>query len=200
MGARLAYTTHEAAQLLGVSLPTIVNWIKAGRIDAHRTPGGHRRIVVDELRRFAQANGFPLADGLTVAPPPVVEVAPAVVARPLVLVVHAERDFSEMVGEVLEGRLGCQSAFADCAFSAGLRVGIDKPAVVVVDFGTPDLDVLRLARVLRASGPARPIGLIGLIDVVDPILAERARELGFAALLRQPVGLDRLAESVAALL
>jgi excisionase family DNA binding protein len=200
MGARLAYTTHEAAQLLGVSLPTIVNWIKAGRIDAHRTPGGHRRIVVDELPRFAQANGFPLVDGLALVATLAEAAPPVAVARPLVLVVHAERDFSEMVGEVLEGRLGCQSAFADCAFSAGLRVGIDKPAVVVVDFGTPDLDALRLARVLRASGPPRPIGLIGLVDVVDPILADRARDLGFAALLRQPVGLDRLAEVVAGLI
>ena len=38
------YTTFEAARLLGVSLPTVVNWIKARRLKAHRTPGGHRRI------------------------------------------------------------------------------------------------------------------------------------------------------------
>lgn len=32
------YSTHEAARLLGVSLPTIVNWIKARRLRCHRTP------------------------------------------------------------------------------------------------------------------------------------------------------------------
>ena len=191
MRARLAYTTHEAAQLLGVSLPTVVNWIKAGRIDAHRTPGGHRRIPVEALHRFAGEAGLPLASA-----PPGEPARPLPDAQtPVVLVVHAERDFSEMVGELLEGRLRCEARYADCAFSAGLEAGLHHPRVVVVDFGTPELDPLRLARVLRqqASAPA----LVGLVDLVDPLLAERAQEVGYRALLRQPVSLERLLDAVA---
>ena len=54
------YTTHEAARVLGVSLPTVVNWIKARRLKAHRTPGGHRRIARAEIAEFMLRQGMPL--------------------------------------------------------------------------------------------------------------------------------------------
>src|SRR5512137_2401647 len=57
---RRFYTTYEAAHLLGVSLPTVVNWVKARRLKAHRTPGGHRRIAREELAGFMQRHGIPL--------------------------------------------------------------------------------------------------------------------------------------------
>src|SRR6266568_4650408 len=59
------YTTHEAAQVLGVSLPTVVNWIKARRLKAHRTPGGHRRIAREDLAGFMLRQGIPLPPGLS---------------------------------------------------------------------------------------------------------------------------------------
>ncbi len=66
---RLFYTTFEAAQVLGVSLPTVVNWIKARRLKAHRTPGGHRRISREDLATFMLRHGIPLPDELAnVAP------------------------------------------------------------------------------------------------------------------------------------
>ena len=57
---RRYFTTHEAGQLLGVSLPTVINWIKAGRLSAHRTPGGHRRIERDTLVAFIRRHGLPM--------------------------------------------------------------------------------------------------------------------------------------------
>src|SRR5512146_1875037 len=73
-GARLPvmqgfYTTFEAARLLGVSLPTVVNWIKARRLKAHRTPGGHRRIGREDLAAFIVRHGMPMPDELTGALP-----------------------------------------------------------------------------------------------------------------------------------
>jgi excisionase family DNA binding protein len=61
---RRFYTTFEAAHVLGVSLPTVVNWIKARRLKAHRTPGGHRRIAREELASFMSRHGIPMPDDL----------------------------------------------------------------------------------------------------------------------------------------
>src|SRR6516225_8681780 len=74
------YTTHEAAHLLGVSLPTVVNWIKARRLRAHRTPGGHRRIAREDLAAFMVRQGMPLPFDLEDAAVPRRKVL--VVARP----------------------------------------------------------------------------------------------------------------------
>ncbi len=63
------YTTFDAAGMLGVSLPTVVNWIKARRLKAHRTPGGHRRISRGELASFMLRHGMQLPDELSDAAP-----------------------------------------------------------------------------------------------------------------------------------
>ena len=63
------YTTFEAARLLGVSLPTVVNWIKARRLKAHRTPGGHRRIAREDLAGFMVRHGMPVPGELSGAVP-----------------------------------------------------------------------------------------------------------------------------------
>ena len=45
-------TPAEAARLLGVSYPTIKQWIYRKKIRSVRTPGGHHRIPASEIRRL----------------------------------------------------------------------------------------------------------------------------------------------------
>jgi excisionase family DNA binding protein len=50
--ARRLVPTGEAAETFGVSVPTILRWMKEGRITpADRTLGGHYRWDLDDLRR-----------------------------------------------------------------------------------------------------------------------------------------------------
>jgi len=50
-------STGEAAKRLGVAPVTIQRWVDAGLLLAERTPGGHRRINIAELRRLMAASG-----------------------------------------------------------------------------------------------------------------------------------------------
>jgi excisionase family DNA binding protein len=66
-----AVSAGEAARRLGVAPVTIQRWVDSGLLHAERTPGGHRRIYVTELRRLIAANrpielNGPLADWLAV--------------------------------------------------------------------------------------------------------------------------------------
>jgi molybdopterin-binding protein len=45
-------TPREAARLLGVSYPTIKQWILAGKLKTVQTPGGHHRIAQSTLKPF----------------------------------------------------------------------------------------------------------------------------------------------------
>lgn len=43
----------EAARILGVSIETLRRWDKAGKLKAQRTPAGHRRYDLAQLKRLA---------------------------------------------------------------------------------------------------------------------------------------------------
>ena len=43
---------REAATRLGISYPTLKNWIYSGKLHTVTTPGGHHRIPESELARF----------------------------------------------------------------------------------------------------------------------------------------------------
>ena len=45
-------TPREAARLLGISYPTIKQWILAGKLKTTTTPGGHHRIAESSLKPF----------------------------------------------------------------------------------------------------------------------------------------------------
>jgi excisionase family DNA binding protein len=150
------YTTHEAARLLGVSLPTVVNWIKARRLKAHRTPGGHRRIGREDLAAFMLLHGIPVPE----------ELAGAVQARRKALVLGES-------GPMREG-LACQLAAGGYAveqaspgFTGGAAAARFQPEVLVLVAssadGGPDLAALRHDREL-SSVPIVAIGLSGWAD------------------------------------
>src|SRR5215467_2080320 len=43
---------REAARILGISYPTLKQWIYHGKIRAAKTPGGHHRVPESEIDRF----------------------------------------------------------------------------------------------------------------------------------------------------
>src|ERR1700734_668175 len=45
-------TPREAARLIGVSYPTIKQWILSGKLKTVQTPGGHHRLAEAALKPF----------------------------------------------------------------------------------------------------------------------------------------------------
>lgn len=56
------FTTSEAAQICGVAHTTVIRWISEGKLKAHETPGGHRRIQHEELAAFMKQFDIPVPD------------------------------------------------------------------------------------------------------------------------------------------
>ena len=45
-------TPREAARLIGISYPTIKQWILSGKLTTVKTPGGHHRVAETALKPF----------------------------------------------------------------------------------------------------------------------------------------------------
>lgn len=54
---RQFFTPREAARMLGISYPTIKNWILSGKLKTVLTPGGHHRLTAASLKPFLKADG-----------------------------------------------------------------------------------------------------------------------------------------------
>jgi excisionase family DNA binding protein len=147
---RLFYTTFEAARILGVSLPTVVNWIKARRLRAHRTPGGHRRIAREDLAAFMLRHGMPLPD----------ELADAVQGRRKVLVVGEPGPAREGAARQLVAA-GLAVEQASPGFSAGVAAARYEPhAFLLLASAADGGEPLRSMRADRELG-AVPVVAVG---------------------------------------
>ncbi|HET9594895.1 MAG TPA: excisionase family DNA-binding protein, partial [Anaeromyxobacteraceae bacterium] len=176
------YTTHEAAGLLGVSLPTVVNWIKARRLKAHRTPGGHRRIAREDLAAFMVRHGMPMPEELSDAAP----------ARQKALVLGEAGPMREGLARQL-AEAGYAVEQASPGFPAGAAAARFQPDVVILSAadadGGPDLVAgLRADRELASI----PVVAVGLAD-----WAERLEAQGCTAVLPRPLADGALARAAA---
>lgn len=63
------FRLHDAAERIGVSYPTLKQWIYQGKIQSVQTAGGHHRIPATEIERFLGARQKTTAQKATVAPP-----------------------------------------------------------------------------------------------------------------------------------
>jgi excisionase family DNA binding protein len=175
------YTTHEAARVLGVSLPTVVNWIKARRLKAHRTPGGHRRIARSEIAEFMLRQGMPLPE----------ELADAVAERRKALVVAESGPAREgLVRQLAQDGWAVEQASP--GFAAGVAVARFSPDVVVLYATESDGgDTLQGLRGDRELAPVPVVG-IGTLE-----WDEQLAQAGCTAVLRRPLADGALAAAAA---
>lgn len=175
------YTTHQVAQFLGVSLPTVVNWVNSERLRAHRTPGGHRRIAHNDIIAFARAHDYPLSQ----------ELLSLTGGPPRILVVDDEADFSEMVREYLLAKGDFEVEVAGSGFQAGFAIARSKPDLVLLDLQMPDLDGLEVCRILRDEPQTRHALVLACTALRGPSPDPNA-ESPFDGFLEKPLKLDAL--------
>ncbi len=179
------YTTYQVAKYLGVSLPTVVNWVNSGLLVAHRTPGGHRRIARNDLLSFARENDYPLSRDF---------LEQSVGSSKKVLVVDDEADFSDMVRDYLVLKGGFEVEVAQSGFQAGYTVARFKPDIVLMDILMPDMDGFEVHRRLRGDPETRHIPVIACTAYRDPAVDARIQEVKFDGFVEKPLKLDALLE------
>ena len=131
------FTTFAIAKMLGVYPSTIANWVDSGKLKAFNTPGGHRRVLPEDLRGFLKQHNMPF---------------PAVLVSEdtKILVVDDDPKILELVtGFLKTAKKGYQILTAADGFEAGRLLGLHDPQLVVLDLKLPGIDGFEVCRQIK---------------------------------------------------
>ncbi len=176
-----AYTTFEAAKICHVTHHSIKNWIKQGLIRASRTPGGHYRILEDDLDAFREEyDMFPSDKGPS---------------KQRVMIVDDDPDALLLIEDILTDA-GYELIKVSNATEVGLKAAQLTPDLILLDFLMPQLNGFDVCKALRQNELTRSIPIMAVTCLSKEDDIERIFECGADEYLPKPFKVDQLQEKV----
>jgi len=176
-----AYTTFEAAKICHVTHHSIKNWIKQGLIRASRTPGGHYRILEEDLDAFREEyDMFPRDKGPS---------------KRRVMIVDDDADARDLIESMLSGE-GYELIKVSNATEVGLKAAQLTPDLILLDFLMPDINGFEVCKALRDNELTRSIPIMAVTCLSKEDDIERIFECGADEYLPKPFKVEQLQEKV----
>jgi len=176
-----AYTTFEAAKICHVTHHSIKNWIKQGLIRASRTPGGHYRILEEDLDAFREEyDMFPRDKGPS---------------KRRVMIVDDDADARDLIESMLSGE-GYELIKVSNATEVGLKAAQLTPDLILLDFLMPDINGFDVCKALRDNELTRSIPIMAVTCLSKEDDIERIFECGADEYLPKPFKVEQLQEKV----
>jgi len=176
-----AYTTFEAARICHVTHHSIKNWIKQGLIKASRTPGGHYRILEQDLDRFREKyDMFPREKGPS---------------KRRVMIVDDDPDALALMEKILSDD-GFELIKVSNATEVGLKAAQLSPDLILLDFLMPEINGFEVCKALRENEMTRSIPIMAVTCLSKERDIERIFACGADEYLAKPFKVDQLLEKV----
>ncbi len=174
--------------MTGVSLATVNNWIKSDKLKSFKTPGGHNRIRVEDLKEFMNENRIP-------APPSMRDSV-----KPKILVVEDDEDVRDFVLAVInELEYDVESETAKDGFSAGAKIHSSKPDLVILDIMLPGINGIEVCRQIRKEY-GKKVKILGVTGYYTDENRKEFMEAGANEFLKKPLDLKTLKKRIKKLL
>ncbi len=141
-------TVSQTANMLGVAVQTIHQWVEKGLLDAWRTPGGHRRILKKSV--------LSLLDQRVGKPEKRDHSAPF----HLLVVEDDPRMAMTYKMHLRKWEFAMQVDTAASGVEALIQVAKRRPDMIITDLVMPDLDGFRMIKELRKDVEMQSIHLI----------------------------------------
>jgi len=183
-----ALSTFAVAKMLNVDPGSVANWIDQGLLDAHRTPGGHRRVAGEDLVRFLRKHKMPIPDELQTAPT-------------RVLVVDDEPAITQLIARAIASAHPEYEAIqAHDGFRAGTVLATLRPDVVILDLRMPGMDGYDVCRLIKSQEATKHAEVIAMTAYPSPEGEQRILECGARICLSKPLDMEQVLAEIAAAL
>jgi CheY-like chemotaxis protein len=170
--------------MLHVDPGSVANWIDQGLLKAHRTPGGHRRVVIDHLIEFLREHKMP--------------VPPELGSTPIrILVVDDEEAVAKLIARAIRTQYpDYEVVEANDGFRAGATIATLRPDVVILDLRMPGMDGYEVCRMIKSQEATRHAEVIAMTAYPSSESEKRIKECGARVCLAKPLDLDQLMKEV----
>lgn len=177
-------TTREAASLLGVSVRTAQLWSESGLLTAWKTPGGHRRITRESVEKLRPRGAQPVV-------PAVAEKEPGL--PPRILIAEDDSIFQELYLSIL-GSWAMQPrlTLAQNGFDALVRIGQERPDLLITDLDMPGMDGFEMLRALKAMPEMDGLQIIVVTGLSAVEISQRRGLPEGIPVLHKPVAFSQL--------
>jgi excisionase family DNA binding protein len=166
-------TTFETAKFLSVSPYTIRLWIIKGLLPAYSTPGGHRRIKLEELDNFLKKNRMPIPEKFFNEK-----------WRSLLVGFGPEKNEIKRLKEWLAG---FQCIQAESEVETGFLLLKIDPQIMLFNLDAKAISWRETAKIIKNNPELSHIHMLGVSGGVTQKLSLEAEKAGFYNVLSKPV-------------
>ena len=180
------YTIGQAAKHCAISRGTIWRWVKSGELKASLTPGGHHRILKEDLETFVFKKGmYPLAYNRF--------------SNKRILIVDDDHQIKDMLSKMLKTQK-YETDVASTGFGVGSKVMKFKPGLIILDMITPDVDGFKICRHIKEDPDISHIKILAITDYDTKENRDRIMDAGADSYMAKPVEQRKLLQHIRALL
>jgi len=181
-------TTSEVAQYCQVTNDGVVKWIKAKKLKAYSTPGGHYRIRKSDFKDFLGRYGMPVDPNFFTE------------EKKRILVVDDESSIVEVISQALSDAQAFQVNTAHDGYEAGLKIGTFRPDLIILDIMMPHMDGIEVCKRIKGDPDTETIKVVAITGHPEQGNIDRAYRSGADLCLMKPLQIEHLRREVARLL
>jgi excisionase family DNA binding protein len=181
-------TTSEVAQYCQVTNDGVVKWIKAKKLKAYSTPGGHYRIRKSDFKEFLGRYGMPVDPNFFAE------------EKKRILVVDDETAIVDVISQALSDQQTFQVSAAKDGYEAGLKIGTFRPDLIILDIMMPHMDGIEVCKRIKANPETEAIKVLAITGHPEQGNIDRAYRCGADLCLMKPLQIEHLRREVARLL
>jgi CheY-like chemotaxis protein len=182
------FTTHDIAKFCDVYPSSVINWINSGKLKSYSTPGGHHRMLREDVILLLESMGIPLPEELASLPM-------------RVLIVDDDVEVTRVLARTFARRADLfTTEVCHSGVEALIRIGQAPPDLAILDLVLPKMDGLQVCRVLKAKPETRDIKIIAISGKKPPFSEKKPSEAKIDAFFRKPLDLAELLGKSAELL
>jgi excisionase family DNA binding protein len=182
MAQRSFFTTFEISEICEVNPTTVQNWVKEKKLKAYVTPGGHRRVLREDLISFMKEFGMPIP-------------AKLIANRPLVLIVDDEDPVREMLVTMIQtGEEDLEVVGVATGVEALLFIGERKPDLLILDILMPGMNGIDVCQKLKANPATQGIKIVAISGKHDEAVRAQIMRAGADLFFNKPLDIVKFRE------